>query len=593
MRIYCIAFALIIVLASDLSCQSTLNVPSAIFPTIQSAINGALPGDIIVVAAGTFVENLVFPAIDFHLMGAGPGQTIIDGNQSGSCMNFSQPVSNAMIVEGFTLTNGSGDMVILSAQNPTPAGGGILIHQILGSAAPLIEPIIRNCEIVNNDASLGSGIFLRFAGDVKFENCQVHLNPPAASGSLSSGAILSQWSVGLSMVDCVIEDYTSIGAVGTINMDGTALTLSGCTVRNNTTQAYSSLYFQTSIPSQALVIENCLFDGNTTLNPNAGTIWSSSNSVVRMENCLITRNTGGVLLMTFNGSNTSSVRNCTITDNTLDSGVAGIVTAVSLGLNIENSLVTNNFDTTGAVVRGRFPQFGTPYVALNSIVETPGNTGSIVRPVFADPQLGDYHLLPMSVGVNGGTSVGLSSPLASIDKDGNPRVQFGTVDMGCYEAGHISYHHSARGRVGENFGGPFDVLQINSSSGNSKRTVTIPLGTSSNLSMIQPPNVSNPAGFAIFGLIGEATEQTITNVPLGIGDMTFPPCPVLPTHPALFTLTNNLGTFCPQLVSSTPTSWTSAPFPPIFFPLTLTFQGVIEESPGVYVPTNMVIYETK
>ena len=138
-----------------------------------------------------------------------------------------------------------------------------------------------------------------------------------------------------------------------------------------------------------------------------------------------------------------------------------------------------------------------------------------------------------------------------------------------------------------------DLTEENSSSGDMFRTVSVPLGTASTVGMTQPMSAAGPSNFAIFGMVGEAQFELVTTVPLGIGAMVFPPCPLLPFIPDLFTLTNNFGGSCAQVIGSTLTPWVSAPFPPVGFPVTLTFQGIIEESPGVYVPTNAVIYKAE
>ena len=74
---------LFIALIIPAAAEAELEVPSAEFPTIQSAIDGASAGDVIRVAAGTYTENIWIAdndAANISVIGAGPGKSIIDGN---------------------------------------------------------------------------------------------------------------------------------------------------------------------------------------------------------------------------------------------------------------------------------------------------------------------------------------------------------------------------------------------------------------------------------------------------------------------------------------------------------------------------------
>ncbi len=107
--------------------QSTPNVPSAAYPTIQSAILAVLPGGTVQVAAGTYVERLVFPAKAFSLKGAGPGLTILDANFTGACMTFRNgPVGSGMVIEGFSMMNGTGSVTLVGFSQVRD-GGGVFI----------------------------------------------------------------------------------------------------------------------------------------------------------------------------------------------------------------------------------------------------------------------------------------------------------------------------------------------------------------------------------------------------------------------------------------------------------------------------------
>ncbi len=119
-----------------------LNVPSMSYPTIQSAINAVPIGGTVLVAPGTFQEALNFPAKDFLLQGAGVGQSIIDANFIAACMTFTTaPVTNGMVVSGFSMTNGIGNITNLAGSSfPTRAGGGIFIEGDFSTPTLTIAP---------------------------------------------------------------------------------------------------------------------------------------------------------------------------------------------------------------------------------------------------------------------------------------------------------------------------------------------------------------------------------------------------------------------------------------------------------------------
>jgi hypothetical protein len=122
-----------------------IRVPSE-QPTIRSAINVATAGDTVLVAPGTYVENINFggKAITVTSEG-GPEVTIIDGgNDFAPVVRFISGEGRGSALNGFTLQNGR-----VGVDSPVK-GGGIVIQSS--------SPTITNNVIRNNQACSGGGI---------------------------------------------------------------------------------------------------------------------------------------------------------------------------------------------------------------------------------------------------------------------------------------------------------------------------------------------------------------------------------------------------------------------------------------------------
>ncbi len=147
----------------------------------------------------------------------------------------------------------------------------------------------------------------------------------------------------------------------------------------------------------------------------------------------------------------------------------------------------------------------------------------------------------------------------------------------------------AAGFVGLNSGGPFDVLTLNGSSGGPQRLVQIPVGSPITTTIATPPTSGVPVNHALLGWFGVPQASFEFPLPLGIGTFCFIPCDVDPSLPAFDAWSTFGPGNCGFLASATPTpfSFFNPGYP---FPLPdLTFQVILEESPGVLRVGNALV----
>ena len=210
------------------------------FATIQRGINAATDDDTVIVARGTYVENVNFDGKNIVLTSTNPldwsvvASTMIDGNQSGSVVAFDSTEDERCILSGFTIRNGTGNDFV-SPSDTYPGGGGILGGEHYESRT---RATIQNNLIVGNIAHDGAGIALcdgLIRNNVLIGN---HANPSWPGGGLlmCNGIIegnlvagnTSNCGGGVSHCNAVIHNNTVVGNFATTDGGG----LSFCGTRN-------------------------------------------------------------------------------------------------------------------------------------------------------------------------------------------------------------------------------------------------------------------------------------------------------------------------------------------------------------------------
>jgi len=177
----------------DLGCYegAWIYVPSTSYQTIQSGIDGASDGDVVLVAAGKY-EGSGNKDIRFWgkrvllLADSKKGDTVIDCKGSGTAFVLDNNEKYDTIICGFEITNA----------NPLGTGGGV--------ACSNASSTFINCFFRNNKASShGGAVYLTNNGSLTFVNCLFENNEAGVNGMSGGGAIYCTGSI-LRLINCTL-----------------------------------------------------------------------------------------------------------------------------------------------------------------------------------------------------------------------------------------------------------------------------------------------------------------------------------------------------------------------------------------------------
>ena len=413
--------------------------------TIQAAIDAASDGDVIIVLPNTcnedghYFENINFLGKAITVQSLEPTNadtvsvTVINGSTNElSTVTFASGESAESVLAGLTVTGGIGTVVDLRDDGwdaPIAMGGGILCHNS--------SPIIRNCRIVNNQATEGGGIAIS-DGQPTITQCHISNNlvypatfpgffwlPEGGGVSLSRGSAL--------LDGCHIEDNLVDVFLNGIPRFGNGAGISVITG-------------DVGSPKLLMHLHNCVIRGNE-INGGSGPGPSSFG--------------GGLMAFAYSPDPANielDIRNSIFADNRAPHG-AGLYLADDTTATIQGTTITgNHWDETGghglggqsssaaivsSLIYGNAPfdvtaDYDVDYVfeytnigATKDVeVNGPGNISA--DPLFVDPENGDYHLTADSPCVDAGDPEFVAEE-GETDIDGQPRVVGERVDMGADE----------------------------------------------------------------------------------------------------------------------------------------------------------------
>jgi hypothetical protein len=471
----------------------TVNVP-AYQPTIQAGINVAVDGDTVLVADGTYFENINYKGkaitVASHYFVDNDtshiSNTIIDGSlpshaDSGSVVFFVSDEDTTSVLYGFTITKGTGTITQFTwnnAQNAVRAGGGIfcfnsgpriLYNKILNNNIPDFDDtfgggvsgysrgnsthlILQGNEIINNTVSgndvNGGGVFLWCDGTI-INNVISYNMCSAEDHAFSSG--VSCWS--------------ELSDTHTVVIKNNHITHNVCKANNHALGG--GVYIEGGI--RAFIINNQIsyneVTGSTTSRGagicmlEAKRTYLVDRNIVSYNKCIGSSTPGGG--MYFSRCDKILITNNIISSNAGDEG-GGIRSGGSNVQIINNTIINNKASYRGAGIRAS----GAKTIVINTILwnnqssTDPQISGSVVaafsniqdsvwagennisaNPLFADTL---FHLSDNSpcigTGIDSIKIEGVIYYSPPIDIDGNARPyqtadEF--VDMGAFESEYL------------------------------------------------------------------------------------------------------------------------------------------------------------
>ena len=393
------------------SAQTTIRVPLH-YPTIQEAINAAANGDTVLVAPGTYIENINFAGKAITVTSeAGPEVTLIDGNRVNSVVKFMSGEGRSSVLSGFTVWNGRSRYDIVGSGN----GGGVTVEYS--------SPTITGNIIVNNRGCVGAGISIHFGSPLIQRNTITNNRLSECTGD--GGGISIGGASSAQVLDNIIADnFAPSGSGGGIALYSAGTpTIRGNIISGNTATGLSPCAsgggISIEIYTSAYVAENAIV-GNTA-GCGAGVSWDGAPGVSPLlaNNTIADNNGPGVSLQ--HPSEMVFVNNIVLGK----AGHAAIVCANPSGLNPPAFRFNNVLATSGTAYGG----------TCNDQSGINGNISS--DPMFVDQAGGNYRVLPSSQSIDAGDNTVAGTP--SLDLGGNARIVDGdgngtvVIDIGAYE----------------------------------------------------------------------------------------------------------------------------------------------------------------
>ncbi|MFH1998138.1 MAG: DUF1565 domain-containing protein [Planctomycetota bacterium] len=408
-------------LFATMGSSSSIHVPSDC-SSIQEAIDAAASNDVIVVADGTYFENIRFKGKTLTLKSEnGPEACIINGSMNGPVVSFDQGEGHRSIMEGFTITNGSGKTFSDSGlhyhygggiyiEDASPAilnnhicanrlppfsgstivieGGGLFSGHPMGGAW-LGSPVIRGNEIFDNfSGGHGGGIAIAAPSldeTLLMENNMIYGNRSDANGG---GVYISQFASARLLNNQIFENQSWNGGgvyCWSYGIDDACVIFHNNMIHNNTADNWGGA---ASFHFVGILSVNNTYADNRSLRQGGGIYFETCRG--RLINDILWGNVGDVLGRQGYLQSYSGIR---IFHSALEAGLDGFHVTPTSVLNLGAGIVT-------------------------------------IHPLF-EPGFQNYHILSLSPCKNAGKNTAPGMMLT--DFEGERRIYNLIVDIGADE----------------------------------------------------------------------------------------------------------------------------------------------------------------
>jgi hypothetical protein len=488
-----IAVLVLLAIVSSAVAQQTIHIP-ADQPTIQAGINAASNGDTVLVAPGTYYENIDFKGKAITVTSsAGAAATIIDGSGTAGMpvVAFKTHELRNSILSDFTIQHGGTQT--FSSQ----ASGGIFVH----SAAPTIANNIVTANQCSGLYAFGGALIQgNTVMATQYDNWDSHYSYCQQTGTaiVIEGTTTVAGYTHVEVIGNTIQNNTralGVGGIGIYAAEGTLI--QGNIISNNSSSYVGGI--ETSNTQEVLVIDNLIYGNSAGIGNGAG---HAGGMQISAPFAIITGNTftgnslaSGAVGESATELNLSSPVSQYLLSNNIIAGASSTFAALNCSVNYAGSSPTPAFDHNDV-----YNPAGSAYGG--ACLSQTGNLGNIsADPLFVAPGA-NFHIVSSSPVIDSGNNSAPATP--ATDLDGNPRIQDATqighpvIDMGPYE--YLGFRNgssfatvlvSSLNPCGYSQSVTFTASVTNSSSTPATPTGTINFTDGANLLGVQPLKPTN------------------------------------------------------------------------------------------------------